>query len=728
MTRWFDQSIVETGRLPLFIMLVAFILTFLFIRLSVRMIRAEVSWWPGNVTPGGVHMHHEFFGVLLMLGSGFCFVALSSFETPIANVILAAVFGIGCALVLDEFALLLHLRDVYWEEEGRASIDAVFVAIAIGVLFLLGFRPLGVTETITGFEESSDVGTRIGLIIALVANVLLAAITVLKGKLWTGLVGLFIPPLLLIGSIRVARPRSPWARWRYIENPRKQAKAIDRERRFRQPLTRWKVVVQEVVAGRFGLPAAPASLPVTPEVVVAPHRAPARLASWVRWRRTRHLLGTKPPWRLPMTCVTVAIIAGLIASVADASVDITSLDAGETATLLGVIAGAMATLTGLVFTAVTLAMQFGAAQISVRVIPMFQQDPVMRWSTGIFLATFAFTLIIALDLATTSKSGSVPGISTGIALVLTLLSVYLFIRLTAKVGSILNSSQLLRWIEAEGRGAINRLYPDEIPTGLSDHIAADVPADPDAERTIVQFRDVPPDGRVILAIDLARVQRLAVKWGVRIDLLVGTGDFVPHNVGMFEVIGDADRIHPRQLLACVLFGDTHRPEVSPAAALQAISDVALKALSPAINDPSRAVQALNHIEDLLLMLSPRLLADERSESLSMIRGYRRSWADYVAIGTDQIRHYGSGSVQVGRRLRALFENLIEQCPDEQDPPLVARLQALDEAVPTVWTTDLDQRLARGSDVQGLGSEEGRALGRRLSINTDVRGPHHRAGD
>lgn len=489
--------------------------------------------------------------------------------------------------------------------------------------------------------------------------------------------------------------------------------------RWSDPLTRWKVVAQEVAAGRFGRPEAPASFPVTPAVVVGTHRAPDRMASWVRWRRTKRRLGTRPPWRLPMVCVTIAILAGLVAALLDSSVSITGPDPAGVGTLLAVIAGAMASLSGLVFTAVTLAMQFGATQISVRVIPMFQEDPVMRWSISIFLATFAFTLIIGLDLMLTSQTGSVPVISTGIALVLTLLSIYLFVQLTAKVGSILNSAQLLRWLEEEGRTAIRRLYPDQMPSGLRDHITADTPPDPDARRTVIKIRDIPREGRVILAIDLTRVQRLAVRWGVRIDLLVGIGDFVPHNVGMFEVIGDPAGIHPRKLLSCVLFGDTSRPEVSPGSALQAISDVALKALSTAINDPSRAVQAINHIEDLLLMLSPRLLADDRSETLSMIRGYRKSWADYVAIGTDQVRHFGKTQVQVQRRLRAMFENLLDQCPDEQDAPLLARLQALDEAVPMQWETDLDQRLARGSDVQGLGSEDGRVLGRRLSINIDV---------
>ena len=123
---------------------------------------------------------------------------------------------------------------------------------------------------------------------------------------------------------------------------------------------------------------------------------------------------------------------------------------------------------------------------------------------------------------------------------------------------------------------------------------------------VVTLRDTPSQGRVLLAIDLARIQRLAIRWDVRVDLLVGIGDYVPHNAGVFEIVGDDRFVRAHQLLSCLLFGDTHRPSVSPAAALQAISDVALKALSPAINDPSRAVQALDHTEDLLLFIAPRV--------------------------------------------------------------------------------------------------------------------------
>ena len=120
--------------------------TFLFIRFSVRMIRAGVSWWPGNVGSGGVHVHHVVFGIVFMLLAGAGGFSSIGNDRPFAE-IFAGLFGCGAALVLDEFALVLHLRDVYWAEQGRTSVDAVFLAAAVLGLLLLGVAPLGVDET-----------------------------------------------------------------------------------------------------------------------------------------------------------------------------------------------------------------------------------------------------------------------------------------------------------------------------------------------------------------------------------------------------------------------------------------------------------------------------------------------------------------------------------------------------------------------------------------------------
>ena len=122
------------------ILLVSMLLSFAFIRFSTRMIRAEVSWWPGNVTPGGLHIHHLVFGIVAMMLAGFLQFAIQP-ASPWLE-ILAALFGIGVGLTLDEFALWLYLEDVYWSEEGRRSVDAVILAAIVGGALVLGFVPV----------------------------------------------------------------------------------------------------------------------------------------------------------------------------------------------------------------------------------------------------------------------------------------------------------------------------------------------------------------------------------------------------------------------------------------------------------------------------------------------------------------------------------------------------------------------------------------------------------
>ncbi|GAC58074.1 hypothetical protein GOHSU_29_00570 [Gordonia hirsuta DSM 44140 = NBRC 16056] len=253
MTGWFTQTIVETGRLPLFSMMAGLLLAFLFIRFSTRMIRAEVRWWPGNVTPGGLHVHHIVFGLVIVLVSGFSLVALADYHTPVANVTLAAGFGIGTALVLDEFAMVLYLRDVYWTSEGRASIDAVFAALAITVLFILGLHPVGLSGEFSDYAADRQLSTLVTAIVVLTVQYALAVVVLLKGKIWTGLIGLFVPVLLIVGACRLARPQSLWAHWFYRATPGKRQRSLHRERRYRDPVLNRKIRIQEAVAGRFDL-------------------------------------------------------------------------------------------------------------------------------------------------------------------------------------------------------------------------------------------------------------------------------------------------------------------------------------------------------------------------------------------------------------------------------------------------------------------------------------------
>jgi hypothetical protein len=248
------RHLSDTGRLPLFCFFSGVVIGFLFIRLSVRLIRAKVRWWPGNVKPGGLHIHHVVFGVVFMMLGGVAGLIIPS-HLVVWSAVAAFVFGVGAALVLDEFALILHLDDVYWQEKGRTSIDAVFVAIALTGLLVLGLRPLFVNDVVSRRElgESPAIGVLLGCV-----SLALAVITLLKGKIWTGLIGVFLPILLFVGAIRLARPGSPWARWRYRGTSRrvraKLHRAQWREVRIRRPIIRAKIWLQELLAGRHDLP------------------------------------------------------------------------------------------------------------------------------------------------------------------------------------------------------------------------------------------------------------------------------------------------------------------------------------------------------------------------------------------------------------------------------------------------------------------------------------------
>jgi hypothetical protein len=245
MAVWFTETFVQTGRVPLLCFFGGMIVAFGFIRLSVRLIRAQVRWWPGNITPGGLHIHHVVFGVVFMMMGGVAGLSTPDGEMTWRSVA-AGLFGIGSALVLDEFSLILHLKDVYWSEKGRLSVDAVFVAIALTAMLLLGFRPSLVDDVVAPGPSSG--GPYVPLVFT--ADLALAVVTLLKGKIWTGLIGVFVPVLLILGAVRLARPQSPWARWRYADPSRKLDKARWRERRLRVPLIRAKIWLQELIAGR----------------------------------------------------------------------------------------------------------------------------------------------------------------------------------------------------------------------------------------------------------------------------------------------------------------------------------------------------------------------------------------------------------------------------------------------------------------------------------------------
>ncbi|MFE2296001.1 hypothetical protein [Streptomyces sp. NPDC059452] len=218
MGNWWHTNIAEPGKLPLLLALAAFVLTFAITRTITRMIRAGKGPFR-NITPGGIHIHHVVPGVVLTVIGGFGAVAAG--RHGVAAGVCAVIFGVGAGLVLDEFALILHLDDVYWTEEGRQSVEVVVLTASLVVLVLAGFSPLGVDD-VTDAEQQS----RIGVITSYAVNFCFVLIALFKGKTRMAVIGTLVPFVALVGALRLARPTSPWAKRFYRDRHRARSKAV----------------------------------------------------------------------------------------------------------------------------------------------------------------------------------------------------------------------------------------------------------------------------------------------------------------------------------------------------------------------------------------------------------------------------------------------------------------------------------------------------------------------
>jgi len=238
----FWQRLVDHEEQGLFLVLVGFILSFAFIRMSTRLMRSpKVPWWPGSVvSDSGVHLHHLVFGIVTMMAAGA--IGFLAFGRSPVTEICAFAFGVGAGLTIDEFALWVHLEDVYWTDEGRSSIDATAIAAAAMMLVLLGFTPFS-------FDTSSTAQT-VGSIAGALFVFAMVAICFAKQRILHGAVGFFVLPVAIYGAARIGKPSSPWARRRYGERrPGKQARAEGRFPPDRRT-ERFKNAFRDIVGGK----------------------------------------------------------------------------------------------------------------------------------------------------------------------------------------------------------------------------------------------------------------------------------------------------------------------------------------------------------------------------------------------------------------------------------------------------------------------------------------------
>jgi hypothetical protein len=233
--RWWHRDLVVAGKLPLMLCLIAFVVTFAVTRLITRLIRDHRGPFHNDITTGGTHIHHAVPGLFLLIVGAFIAVGDSTglAERSVAGVLV----GVGVSLVLDEFALILHLQDVYWSGEGQLSVELVSLTAGCLGLAVIGFSPIGVPGV-----NRTELTVRLSATGLLIIDALLVLMCVLKGKYPTALLGIFLPPLALFGALRLARPSSVFARRRYHGEklPRAQRRTAEFDQRWDPVRTRWE--------------------------------------------------------------------------------------------------------------------------------------------------------------------------------------------------------------------------------------------------------------------------------------------------------------------------------------------------------------------------------------------------------------------------------------------------------------------------------------------------------
>ncbi len=237
---WWRLEVVGAQKGPLLLSFVAFVVTFVATRTITRMIRSGRGPFH-TLSSGGVHLHHSTPGMVLLVAGAFTAVGAAG-RAP-WSYLAALLVGVGASLVLDEFAMIFHLQDVYWSEEGQLSVNMVTLAAACVGLAVVGVSPANVP----GLGDTER-WVRGGVATLLVCHLLLVAVTALKGKYPTALVGLFAWPVAWVAAVRLARPSSPWARWFYSAGKRARAQARARafDARWGPVRTKW----DDLVGGR----------------------------------------------------------------------------------------------------------------------------------------------------------------------------------------------------------------------------------------------------------------------------------------------------------------------------------------------------------------------------------------------------------------------------------------------------------------------------------------------
>lgn len=436
--------------------------------------------------------------------------------------------------------------------------------------------------------------------------------------------------------------------------------------------------------------------------------------TWLTRYRIRNYM-VNSIWVLPVVGMLAALgAARLLHWVEEVQGWASRIDPDTGRAVLGTVAASLFTFVVFVSSALLVAVQLASAQLTPRVIALIYKDPVTRFALTFFVFAYAFSLAALVRI-----QAAVPLLTAHTAAYSCVACLGVFLYMIDHVGKALRPSGALGAVAREGRKVIDSVYPRP---ASDPRAAAAAPTESLPGGQPAATVDSPWDG-VVLAFDPAGLVALARRADCVIEMVPQVGDHVAMGTPLFRVYPAGAPVPPGALCGSVAVGQERTLEQDPTIAFRILVDIASKALSPAINDPTTAVLALDQIHHLLRRISGRCLDTGvvRDGSGRVRLVYRTpDWEDFVRLAVTEIRQFGGASIQVARRMRAMLESLIRTLPEDRASLLRRELDLLKRSSDRCFPEPEDRALAEVSDFQGVGGTLERDQGNTAS---DLKGGH-----
>lgn len=423
--------------------------------------------------------------------------------------------------------------------------------------------------------------------------------------------------------------------------------------------------------------------------------------TWLQRYRVRHYIANSI-WIVPVLAMAAAIaVAPLLHRIEQAMGWQSAVNPETARAVLATLAASMFTFIVFVSSALLIAVQLASAQLSPRIIAIVFKDPLTRFSLTLFVFTFTFSLAVLVRIDT-----AVPQLTARLAAYGCVASLGVFLYLIDHVGKSLRPSGALRAVASLGRGVIENVYPRRL---AEVQVAPQEPSGVllgEPTCTVTNLK-----AGVVLAFDVQGLVSMARRADCVIEMVPQVGDFLAIGDPLFRVYRGGATLTANNLRESVAVGQERTLEQDPSLAFRIMVDIASKGLSPAINDPTTAVLAIDQIHHLLRNVGIRHLDDERvRDPTGRVRLVYRTpaWEDFVQLAVTEIRHFGGTSIQIARRLRAMLENLIQTLPPQRAGLLRQELSLLHRSAERFFVEPEDRALAEVGDVQGVGSHGGQA--------------------